>query len=257
MYEIAKVGGYLLSPLTLFLGLGLLGLLMLLRRRPKWALAFALSGFAGLWVASTPVVAQALIGSLEAPYEALLAPASPSADAIVVLGGALSGAAPPRRPTFNLAPAAGRVWHAAALYRAGKAPWVIVAAGNQPDSQEAQPEAQAIAEMLMALGVPRAAIRLDETSRNTRENAAHALHIAQALKVRRVLLVTSAIHMQRAMKTFTQAWGRQLVLVAAPTDFWLVKTQFGPKMWIPTESGLGNVTNALKEYAGLLALDII
>jgi len=51
---------------------------------------------------------------------------APQADAIVLLGGGLSGARPPERPGFDLGSAADRVWYAAALFKAGKASWVLV-----------------------------------------------------------------------------------------------------------------------------------
>ncbi len=50
-----------------------------------------------------------------------------------------------------------RVWFAAALYRTGKAPWVLVAGGSRYPIVGRQGEA--IREMLLlTLGVPRAAI---------------------------------------------------------------------------------------------------
>ncbi len=58
--------------------------------------------------------------------------------------------------------AADRIWHAAALFRAGKSKWVVVAAGGKPVVGGNQVEADAIGEMLLVLGVPRTAIRLEE-----------------------------------------------------------------------------------------------
>jgi len=175
-----------------------------------------------------------------------------------VLGGALMGAYPPARPSFIATPAAGRVWHAAALFHAGKAPVVIVAAGNRSHDSELQPEAQAIGEMLRGLGVPAHAIRLEGHSRNTRENAEHALAHARAVQARSVLLVTSAIHMRRALRTFERAWeGSGVRVIPAATDYRVIADASEPDMWLPTASALANVTGALKEYAGMLALAMI
>lgn len=258
MFEFAKAAGYLLSPLTLVFGLWLLAAVCLLLRRRKWALGLACMAFALLWVASMPIVAHALAAPLEEKYPAVTVDASPAGDAILVLGGALSGASPPRRPTFNLGPAAGRVWYTAELYRAGKARWVVVAGGNQPGQEGEQIEADAIVEMLGVLGVPRHAIRMEGLSRNTRENAANSLPLVQALGAKRVLLVTSAIHMPRAVKTFTKVWsGSGVELVPATTDVEPETHRFMVKLWIPDASALAFVTRIIKEYAGGLVLDIM
>lgn len=260
MYEFARWGGWLVSPLPLALGLWLAAGLCLALHRRRWAIGLAAIGFVGLWLASTPLAAQALTGSLEARYPALRIEATPAADAIVVLGGALAGAAPPRRPTFGLGPAAGRVWHAAMLYRAGKARWIVAAAGDRPEFDEQQIEAEAIAQMLVALGVPPSAIRLETRSRNTRENAENVRSVLQGLGARRVLLVTSAQHMPRAVTTFTKTWTSfKPDIVPVPADIQVTKpVEFGRiGMWLPTPDALVSVTKALKEFAGLLALAII
>jgi uncharacterized SAM-binding protein YcdF (DUF218 family) len=257
MFELSKIVGQFLSPLTWALILWLVSTACFLLQRKRWAVGLACVGFATLWVASLPVVAHALAAPLEEKYPALTAQASPTADAILVLGGALSGAHPPRRPTFSLGPAAGRVWHTAQLYRAGKARWVIVAGGNQPGQELEQVEADAIVEMLGVLGVPRHAIRKEGLSRNTRENAANSLPLAQSVGARRVLLVTSAIHMPRALKTFEKAWsGSGIELIPVTTDVEPETPDFLLKLWIPDASALASVTRIIKEYAGRVALDM-
>jgi uncharacterized SAM-binding protein YcdF (DUF218 family) len=258
MFELAKAGGYLISPLTLVLGLWVLAAACLLLRRLRWALGLACVAFSVLWTASLPVVGHWLAAPLEGAYPARTVAETPSADAIVVLGGALSGARPPKRPTFNLGPAAGRVWHAAELYRAGKAPWIVVAGGNQPGQEDEQVEAEAIVEMLQTLGVPRQVVRFEGLSRNTRENAANSLPLVQAVGAKRVLLVTSALHMPRAVKTFTRAWaGAGVELIPAPTDVEPDTPRFLLKVWIPDASALAYVTRVIKEFAGGLALDMM
>lgn len=258
MFEFSKLAGYVLSPLVWVLALWAgAGACVWLQRR-RWALALACTGWGLLWVASLPIVAQAIAAPLEDQYPALTVQATPSADAILVLGGALSGAKPPKRPTFNLGPAAGRVWHAAELYRAGKARWVVVAGGNQPGQDGEQVEAEAIVQMLGTLGVPRQAIRMEGASRNTRENAANSLQLVRGVGAKRVLLVTSAIHMPRALKTFRKAWaGSGVELVPATTDVEPATPRFLLKLWIPDASALAFVTRIIKEYAGGIALAIM
>jgi uncharacterized SAM-binding protein YcdF (DUF218 family) len=259
MHELAKLAGYLLSPLTVALGLWLAAALLLACGRSKSAVFLAGIGFAGLWLASTPMVAVALSRNLESPYPALSIDAMPKVDAIVVLGGSVTGRFPPKRPYISLNSASTRVWYAAELYRAGKAKWMVVAAGGESEHPNEQVEADAIAEMLAELGVPASAMRLDTQSRNTRENAQYAGAILQRLQARRVALVTSAEHMPRAVKTFEKVWANSdIQLIPAPTDL-RITSELGNSllMWIPSPNALLGVSKALKEYAGMAVLGMM
>lgn len=257
-YELAKLGAYLISPLTVVLGLALFAGLCLAAGRRRLALASAALSFGCLWIASTPAVAQALNAALRRDYPALTLDATPAADAILVLGGALVPADPPRQPYSIPGGEAARVWHAARLYRAGKASWIVVAAGNQPGQPGRQAEAAAIAEMLTSLGVPPEAIRPESASRNTRENAANVHGLLAGLGVRRVLLVTSGQHMARAMKTFEKVWAHSPIAVApSPPDGYSPRPFTEPSLWIPSPFGLLDVTKCLKEFAGMAALVMI
>ncbi len=66
-----------------------------------------------------------------ARYSPVAVAETPTADAIVALGGAVEGPAPPRI-ALDLSDAADRVLHAARLYRAGKAPVVVISGGAIP-----------------------------------------------------------------------------------------------------------------------------
>ena len=257
MFELGKVVGWLLSPLALaFACLGF-ALLLYWLRRPRHGLFVGLVGFIGLWAISTPLVAHALAHQLECRFPALSAEQVPKADAIVVLGGALSGASPPERPTFDLGSAADRVWFTATLYRAGKAPWVLVSGGNQPGIKGMQVEADAIRSMLMTLGVPDSAIHLDGVSRNTSENARESLGLIQAVGAKRVLLVTSAMHMPRALKTFQIALrDAGVVVLPASTDVEGLPDSLHPLgSWLPDADALALSSRALKEYIGIVVQD--
>jgi len=250
---------YSVSPFTVALELWLAAIVCLSLAHRKAALALSVLGFVGLWLGSTPFVANSLVGLLERDYPALTAQATPSADAILVLGGAIGAARPPYRPNLSLTSSSTRVLHAAELYHAGKARWVVVAAGNRPEAADFQVEADAIAQFLQELGVPASAIRLERQSRNTRENAALVEPLLRTLGAKKVLLVTSAMHMPRAMRTFSVVWkSRDIELIPAVTD---LRTMHGPitqpRMWLPSLDALVSVTGALKEFAGMVALAII
>ena len=253
MFELAKLVGWLVSPLVLALLLFGAALLLAWRGHRRLGLGAGLVVVIGLWAIATPLVAVSLAYPLERRFPAVLADQAPRADAIVILGGALGGARPPERPSFDLGGGADRVWHAAALFKAGRAPLVVLAGGNQPGADGVQVEAEAMRSMLLTLGVPAVAIRLEGQSRNTVENARLSLGLMQAAGAKRVLLVTSAMHMPRALRTFEAALaGSGIAVLPASTDVEALPDSLHPLgRWLPDADSLSLSTRALKEYLGL------
>ncbi len=201
-----------------------------------------------LWVASTPIFSDYLCLTLEGQYPPLAVDATPSADVIVVLGGGVAGPTPPRL-TLDLADAADRVLHAARLYRAGKAPVVLISGGTIPWLGSELPEAGAMQTLLQEWGVPSASILLESASRNTHENAVLSQQVLQARGLQRVLLVTSALHMPRALATF-QAAGIDALPVA--TDYTVINRDWRTVIdFLPDADALSRTSDAIKEYIGV------
>lgn len=117
-----------------------------------------------------------------------LAPADGDADAIVVLGAAVLAGG---EPSGSLR---ARALAAAALFHAGRAPLVVTTGAHH---RRPPGEAVVARALLVGAGVPEAAIRLEEKSRNTRGN----FHFARALvpDAVRILVVTEPFHMARAL----------------------------------------------------------
>ena len=155
-----------------------------------------------LWLGGSRWVAVSLVHSLESQYSGAADPAS--APAVVVLGGGTLPATPPRT-AVELGGAGDRLLEAARLYRAGKAPRIVVSGGRIGWSRTHSPESTDMAEVLEFLGVPRAAILQEPRSRNTYENAIETRRLLAAEGIDRVLLVTSALHMPRAVALFRGA----------------------------------------------------
>jgi len=247
-----------LLPLLLYpLGLAcllLLVALVLLGRRPRWAAAAIATALALLLLGSNGWVADRLLQSLEWQH---LPNQQPSADAIVVLGGGIRPAMPPR-PWVEVSEAGDRVLYGARLYLAGKAPWLILSGGRIPWLDGGgPPESSDMAALATALGVPEAAILQDPTSLNTYQNAVNVKALLQTYGLERVLLVTSALHMPRSLAIFRH---QGIDAAPAPTDFLLSKARLETdSQWqahlvtlFPDVHYLHEVTQALKEYLGLL-----
>ena len=234
----------LISPLGTALALGLVALALGLWRWRRLSWLLAAVALLWLWVWSTPAASLWLRAGLESRYPPLALQAVPSAQAIVVLGGALS---PPSagRPWPDLSAGADRVWHAARLFRAGKAPLVLMSGGIDPAFSQVS-EAQAMRDFIQDLGVPSAAVLLEPDSRNTRENAQFTAVLLRQRQINSVLLVTSALHMRRALAHF-KAQGLQVLPVA--TDHSPLAAP-GLAGWLPDTVALDGSGRAFKELIG-------
>jgi uncharacterized SAM-binding protein YcdF (DUF218 family) len=200
-----------------------------------------------LWLWSMPVMSHWLASQIESQFPQVPIASVAPAQALVVLGGAV---APPVRghTEIDLGAAADRVWYAARLFHAGKAPLVLLSGGGDLEHQ-AFSEAHAMAVFLQDLGVPAQAIVLEETSRNTRQNAAFSAALLKARGVEHILLVTSALHMPRALAQFNV---QGLRVTPAPTDFEASQgAPTGVLAWLPDAGALNGSALAMKELVGL------
>ena len=109
-------------------------------------------------------------------------------DAIVVLGAAQYNGTP--SPVFRA-----RLDHAAALYRQGIAPMIVVTGGKIAGDEFT--EAGAGADYLHTLGIPDDVILRETTSRNSWESLRASARFLKARGVRRVVLVSDPFHSLR------------------------------------------------------------
>lgn len=218
------------------------------RRGPRLARALLAIGLGSLYLLSNRLVSRNLISALEAQNPPLALESIPQADAIVVLGGYLrppAGARP-----LDLKDSIDRLWTGARLYRAGKAPLILLTGGNVIyDDPIPVSEASAARDVLIDWGIPSQAILIEEKSQNTRENAVFTAPIVESHHAKRLLLVTSAFHMPRAAAIFRRA-GLQFTPVAA--DYRSGGAP-GPLLFrlIPEAENLLESRDALREWIGL------
>lgn len=228
--------------------------LVLSLRRSRWVPLLVLLALVVLLVGSNQRVATGLVKSLE--WQHIPVGQLPVADAIVILGGGTKPAFPPR-PAVDLSEEGDRVLYGAQLYREGKAPLVIPSGGRINWRGGGPPESADMAEILKTLGVPNSAILQDPTSLNTYQNAVNVNKIIKERGIRRILLVTSAMHMPRSLRIFQH---QGIEAIPAPTDFLITKQdteepdntpQATLLSFLPDVDQLENTTRALKEYIGM------
>jgi uncharacterized SAM-binding protein YcdF (DUF218 family) len=242
MYSLAK--SLLLPPVALFL-LILIGLLWW---RHRWARSLVLVATLLLLVLSLPLVSHRLMEPLE-PYPALSAAdlRASNAQAIVVLSaGRYTGA--PEYQGDSIGPIS--------LQRARYAAWVqrhtglpLFVSGGSP-ADEKPPIGQIIGQVLeREFGVPVAAV--EDRSRTTWENASFTASLLEHRDIQRILLVSSAWHLPRAVRAFER---RGLDVIPAPTAFETREDEDGPRIedFYPDMNSLLRSYYAIHEYLGRL-----
>jgi uncharacterized SAM-binding protein YcdF (DUF218 family) len=222
-------------------------------RRPVWRRTFYLLAFAVLLVCGNGWVVQSMTARLESAYRP--PDPLPAADAIVVLSGGIHARTPPR-PTVEVSEAGDRVLFGAELFRRGRAPRIICTGNVGIGAIGRRAEAEDMAELLVAVGVPEAAITRETKAQNTHEHAVNLCPVFDQQGIRRVLLVTTAMHMPRSMAVFRRSCPA-VQYIPAPTDFRIVESM--PVPWyrhaatlLPTPQSLAAFSDASHEYIGLL-----
>jgi uncharacterized SAM-binding protein YcdF (DUF218 family) len=238
----------LISPLGTSLVLIIISAIVLTTQYRKYAVFIVLISFAWLFIWSMPVSSQWLHAKITADYPPKLVESFNKADAIVVLGGAVSAPNSYRLyPDMNSS--ADRVWFGARLHHAGKAPLVVLTGGVNERVTNFS-EAEAMQSLIIDLGVKSTDILLERKSRNTHQNATFTRKLLNGSGINKILLVTSALHMPRAVKEFRQVG---FDVIAAPTDHDMVCSSDW-QSFLPNSAALDQSTKAFKELIGSLVV---
>jgi uncharacterized SAM-binding protein YcdF (DUF218 family) len=153
------------------------------------------------------------------------------ADAAVVLGAAMWGAE--LSPVFRE-----RVNHVLELYRSGRVRKIIFTGGQGNNGEPT--ESSAARRYAVENGVPEDDILIEEDSHSTYENILYAKRVADAHRLRRVLIVSDPMHMKRAM-----AMANDLGMEAYPSPTLTTKYQ-------SARSQLGLLAHETYYYIGYL-----
>lgn len=228
-----------LSPLT-----SAILLLLLLAMTWRWlprALRWSSIGIEILLVVvMTPLGANFLVHAVESRVPATTRCALPHPQAIVVLSGGLDRP-PASLGDFSAANAESlhRLFAGITLWRQTPGAVLIVAGGDE----QRITQADLLAQLARELGVPAAAIRVERNSRTTWENARD---VAAMTDNRRIWLVTSALHLPRALVAF-RAFGFQPCAWSSGSLYLPPK---GIGYFIPQSSALDKAEAAIHEIVG-------
>lgn len=240
------LGTLLLPPANALLLLALAGFF----RKRRWS--FGLAVFAGVLMLAQclPTVSSALMATLEDRAGTVLTDAK-DAQAIVILSSGLRRDADEYGGDTVTERSLVRLRYGATLARRHQLP-VLVTGGQPPTAHRA--EADAIGDVLEnEFGV---AVRWRETgSKDTADNATLSAQILRAAGIRRIILVTQAFHMPRALRLFEDAG---FDVLPAPTDFKSHgEDTLTPADWVPQAYALHNSYYALHEWLGIAWFELV
>ena len=227
------------------------GIVALLRQRRKTGLALVILSGAVLYGFSTGPLSCRLVRGLEERYPPLLH--VEPAPAIVLLTGGEVPRMPPR--LYDEINSAGdRILYTARIFKQGAAPRIVITGGNLDFIRtSASSQAEASGHLLRELfGIDSSRILLETKARNTWENGLYTRRLLDSLHLPLdIILVTSAMHMPRAVKIFRKLG---FTIEPAPANF-VADAPRRPKLidLIPNAPALMNSSTALHEWYGMAA----
>jgi uncharacterized SAM-binding protein YcdF (DUF218 family) len=235
----------LLPIFVLPLGWVVILLLLSLLRKKRWPVVAAL---VLLCVSSMSFVGKRMTHRLEAHYQAIPIDRAAKVDAIVSLGGFFG---PPVAEGFlpNLSEANERLEAGIVLWQKKKADWLVFTGGRFPWSYQREVEGAASKRAAIARGIPENRIIITREVGNTADEAAAIADLIRERGWSKILLVTSAFHMPRAVRLFSHAGVKALPF---PVDFQIdVREKFTLLDFLPKAEGLHYTELALREWYGI------
>lgn len=190
--------------------------LMVLAKRPALKRLYQLLSLAIIMFFGNQWVADTIMGRYEARAVKPAQLAGGPYTAIILSGVTKPALEPTDR--VHLGHGADRIMHTVWLWRMGLVNKIVVTGGSGSLINRNVSEAGNIKKLLVISGVPQSIIVLEQKSRNTHENALFTKNLlsGQNINTGRLLLITSAYHMPRALACFAK---QGLAPVAFPVEF--------------------------------------
>ena len=246
----SKIFWMLASPINLLLIGALAGVLLCFGSRARFGRALALAAILILFVAATFPLRAALLAPLENRFPQPPADLEPPYG-IVVLGGAISDPMSAAHGQTIFDEGGERITEAVILAKRFPQARVVYTSGTNSVLGGSSNEAARARDLMVAMGVARDRVTIEDKARNTDENARFTAAIVHPEASQRWLIVTSAFHMPRAMGVFEKAGFHP---IAYPVSF------YTSGRWVdnlrPTFDPVGNLKTfvlALHEWIGLAA----
>lgn len=202
----------------------------------------------GIYLVSIEPVKDLFVQGLEKKYSSIKIEELEQGDFYVLLGGGIYDKAPVSLGRIGSPSeiAMGRLVELVRLYRVS--PKKIVVSGGIVISGEIS-ESQVYKNFLIDLGVEEEDIIIEEKSKTTAENAKYTKEIADKNSFKKGILVTSAVHMNRAKKSFEKLG---LEVIPAPGAYISDYEKYDISSYLPKVSNAEMVFRSMWEYVGVV-----
>jgi|SRR5579871_764767 len=243
-YLMSKTIGFFALPTNAIACLAVVGLLLLIFRRPLGK-TISIIALSALIIAGLSPLGNLLLTPLEQRFPGLQYPQQ-DISGIIVLGGSYDTQIQSYVSTITLGEDSGPIAAIADLARRYPAAKIVFSGG---DTVVAGPrEAELAKQLFVSFGIDEKRILLEDRSRNTEENARFTAQLLRPAPRSVWLLVTAAYHMPRAMGSFRHAGFNVIAFPTAwRTHGW--RDFFWPQRSV-TEN-LRRVDVATREWVGL------
>lgn len=163
-----------------------------------------------------------------------------NADVIVILGGGAYNLDSLKEDTAN------RLIAGYFVFKEINKP-IVVSGGSLFEKQS---DARLMGDILRKMGVENKKIIEENRSRSTEENARYVIDICRQLKFKKILLITSAYHMPRAVMLFKN---KEFEIIPYPVDF-KRQREYSVYSILPKFTALNGSIKAIREYIAIFIL---
>lgn len=217
--------------------------------RRRWRIGLAIGLF---WLLGNSLLTNELARWWEYPPSALPRPDSTRSVAVVLTGGTTNSHIDMGDGHPSLGSESDRLAQALYLYRRGVVRKILISGGSGSLPLGPSPvtdEGHEGAKFLILAGVRPADVWLENTSRNTRQNALFSGRVLRRqFHTNRCVLVTSAPHMRRAVKCFQKAG---VDVLPYPGGFRQAPRSFAVGEWLfPNETAFLDGYHLIREIVG-------
>ena len=221
---------------------------LLVRRRPRQARALLLAALGGLVLASWPPTVWLATRVMESGYDRSGPLPTANAQAIVIVSSGVYAPLPAQPKFIAGAVTYSRTLHGAWLARQALDLPIVVSGGLERHGPGSA-HADVMKQILVQLGVDESRIVSERESSNTHENAAFTWGLLEPRGIRRIVLITDAVHMIRAERCFRAAG-----FEVEPSPIHLEpKPALGRlATWIPNVDALRKSDSIVHELVGLV-----
>ena len=240
MIFLNKIIALIASPLSLIIFLIILGIIFKSRKINLLAVII-------LIFCSLPIISTKLISYLEKDYTLQDVSNIDEADAIVVLSGMLKTIKVDDELKYEFRGEVDRILSGIDLFKNNKAPLLILTRGKYP-WLVGIPEGEYLKDFAVKFGIPKENILLTDSVQNTHQEAKSVKNLLNSNEVK-IILVTSASHMQRAKKIFEAS---NIKIVPFAVDFINSHSKLTIMDFIPSAYTLSVTSFFVREMIGRL-----